>query len=136
MATTSNVNGIPGLAKALRKLPKVAADELRDASQVIAGDVAGEARGRASRLGGVARHVSGSVQARRDRVPAISLGKGQPAAFGAEFGGGRRSTTHQFAPWRGSGRGAGYFLWRTIHDENDRINERYSDALLQALRRI
>ena len=137
MATTSNVKGgIPGLQKALRTLPKAASAELRDAAQEISGFVASDARGRASHLGGVARHVSGSVVARRDRVPAISLGKGDPAAFGAEFGGGRRATTQQFAPWRGSGRGAGYFLWPTIHDQNDRINERYSEALLQALRRI
>ncbi len=135
-ASTETFSSIAGLNKALRKLPKLASDELRDASLGIAGLVAGDARGKAEHLGGVARHVAPSVQARRDRVPVISFGKGQPAAFGAEFGGRRRATTQQFQPWRGSGRGAGYFLYSAIRDDNREINDRYSEALLHALRRL
>lgn len=73
-------------------------------------------RQRASQLGGVHRHV----------VPGINLvgastiqldARRQPAIYGAVWGGGRRPTTRQFPPYRGSG----YMLipqfreeWRTI----------------------
>lgn len=138
MPTTSSVKGgITGLNKVLRKLPKEANDELRAASADIARDVAADARNRAERLGGVARHVAPSIKDMRDRVPKIRLGgSGYPMAFGAEYGGQRRPTTRQFQPFRGSGQGAGYFLWRTVHDQNARINDRYSEALLKALKAL
>lgn len=136
MASTLTVNSIAGLNKILASLSKEASDELRAAARVIADGIADEARGRAERLGGTARHVAPSIKSRRDRVPKISLGgKGDmAAAFGAEYGGQRRPTTQQFEPWRGNRHGAGYFLWPTIRDRNDWINETYSKALLAALR--
>lgn len=138
MAATKTFNSLAGLNKALGKLSRSASDELRVAALGIADGIAAEARGRAERLGGTARHVAPSIRSRRDRVPKISMGgrDSMAAAFGAEFGGARRATTMQFEPWRGSTTGAGYFLWPTIRDRNDWINARYSEALNRALQEL
>jgi hypothetical protein len=141
----SQYNNIAGLNRALRSLPKEATEQLRTASKGIAQMVADEARGRAIRVGGVARHVAPTITATRDRVPAIKMGgSGRlprggvvgDVIWGAEYGGQRRPTTQQFQPWRGSSRGAGYFLWPAIRARSDDIDERYSQALLDALQAI
>lgn len=146
-------NNIAGLSKALRKLPRAATAELRTASVAIAADVAGEARGRAMRVGGVARHVAPTIVGTRDRVPVIRMGSNTrlpstnrnragdrqtvgDVIFGAEFGGGRRPTTHQFSDWRGRAGAAGYFLWPAVRANSDDIRQRYSQALLDALQKV
>lgn len=162
-AKLTNVNGgIAGLNKALRKLPKVASAELRDASRGIAQMVADDAQGRAKRLGGLPAIVAPTIRAASDRVPVVRMGStgklptsggswarsrgssGQTIGdvmWGAEFGGQRRETTSQggstmqFEPWRGVV-GGGYFLWPAVRDDSDEINARYSDALLTALRKV
>lgn len=156
---TSAYNSVAGLNRALRTLPKEATEQLRVASLDIAQDVAGEARGRAVRVGGVARYVAPTITGTRDRVPAVKMGANtklpstnrnragsrQTVAdvmWGAEYGGNRESTgtpkghTTQFNPFRGSGHGAGYFLWPAVRANSDDIQERYSQALLDALRGI
>jgi hypothetical protein len=149
----SKYNSVAGLARALRQLPAEATQQLRRASLDIAGDVAGDARTQATRVGGVARYVAPTIQGTRDRVPAIRMGSTTQlpstrrnrsgsrqtvgdVMWGAEYGGGRRVTTRQFKPYRGSDTGAGYFLWPTIRADHDQIDTRYSRALLDALRGI
>jgi hypothetical protein len=153
MAKQTAYNNIAGLNRALRSLPKLAHAELRTASGVIASDIAAEAAGMAQRVGGVARYVAPTIKARRGDKPAVQMGgtallpgRGGRAnnanqrignvMWGAEFGGQRRDTTQQFQPWRGNKRGAGYFLWPTVRINSDDIMERYSEALLRAMREI
>lgn len=150
---TSQFNTAAGLNRALRQLPRLALEQLRRASLVIAQDVAGDARSGATRVGGVARLVAPSIAGTRDRVPAIKVGgSGRLPATnrsrqgsrqtvgdvwaGAEYGGGRRPTTRQFAPWRGSGQGAGYFLWPAVRANRRQIHDRYSAALDDALQEL
>jgi hypothetical protein len=157
MPTKTTFYSVPALNKTLRKLPKSASAKLRDASQVIAGRIADDAAGRARSLGGLAALVAPTIRSGRDRVPVVRMGDSSrlplsgngwerdrsgsrqtvgDIIWGAEFGGGARSTTQQFQPWRGSGDGAGYFLWPTVRDDREFIRDEYSDALLDALKEM
>ena len=141
----TTLDGIAGLNRALRALPKEASAELRDASQEIAGEVADKARAKASGMGGAAAKVAPTIKARRDRVPVVAMGskkrieRGRSGdrqtvgdlIWGAEFGGRGRNTTQQFLPHRGQD---GYFLWPAVREAD--IGERYSEALLDALNKI
>lgn len=147
MAKTMTFYSVAGLNQALRSLPKSASVKLRDASQVIAGKVAADATSAARSQGGAAGLVAGSIRASRDRVPVVKMGssarlpgdrKGARQTvgdiiWGAEFGGGARPTTRQFRPWRGSGTGAGYFLFPTVRGDRDFIEQQYGDAILAAI---
>lgn len=147
MAKTMTFYNVAGLNKTLRKLPKTASAELRDASQAIADKVAGDARGAATAQGGVARLVAPTIRAGRDRVPLVRMGSSArlPAdgrsrkgdrqtigdvIWGAEFGGGARKTTQQFRPHLGQ---TGYFLWPTVRGDRDFIERAYGDAILDAI---
>ena len=157
MAARATFKSVEGLNKALRKLPKAAVTQLRDASQEIAGRVADDARARAQGLGGLAALVAPTIRAGRDRSPLVKMGNSSPlpeegagweherggpnqtigdAMWGAEFGGGRRPTTRQFSPWRGSGQDAGYFLYPAIRQDEPWIEERYGDALDDAMAEV
>lgn len=151
MAKLTAYNNIAGLNRALRRLPKEATAELRDASRRVADMVAMHAAQRAYSLGGVAALVAPTLKASRDRVPVVKMGGSAklPAfgngwehsrsgarqstgdlIWGAEFGGRGRPSTQQFLPHLGQ---VGYFLWPTVRDDGDEIHEAYSEALLQAL---
>ena len=52
--------------------------------------------------------------------------------YGAEFGGKRRTTTQQFPSWRGSGSGAGYFLYPTARASGKRYYDMWADAVDKA----
>lgn len=136
-------NSIAGLRTALRRLPKQAGAELKDASAEIADDVATQARARAASLGGAWRHLGPTIRVARSSVPTVAIGgrKRLPGrkgprqtvgdlTFGLEFGGGRRPTTQQFMPHLGQ---TGYALWPTVRERSDDIGARYSRALLDAL---
>jgi hypothetical protein len=58
----------------------------------------------------------------------------EPTIFGAEFGGGARKTTRQFQPWRGSGGGAGYFVYPTIRGSASDVSEQVEDAVNDLIR--
>jgi hypothetical protein len=145
------VHDVKGLNAALRRVPKEASVELRKASARIAKGIADEAAGRARGVGGVAALVAPTIRAGRDRVPLVKMGgPGRlPTAgdgwertrdgsrqtvgdviWGAEFGGGARSTTLQFMPHKGT---IGYFLWPTVRDRSDETQEAYGEALQAAL---
>lgn len=148
MARTLRFRDVDGLYKTLRTLPREASATLRKASVVIAGDVASKAAVRARQTRGVAKYVAPTLKARSDRIPKVAMGgtkrlpgrRGEhqtvgDVMWGAEFGGQRRRTTQQFAPWRGNGEDAGYFLWPTIRAEYDTVIERYGEALKDAVDR-
>jgi hypothetical protein len=146
---------VQDLNAVLRSIPKEANATLRDASQSIAGEVAKDAASSASAQGGVAKYVAPTIRAARDRVPYIKMGSSKllpkegngwkrksrkggrqsigDVMWGAEFGGGRRRTTRQFEPWRGSDHGAGYFLWPSVRDNRAYIEKAYGDALNEAI---
>lgn len=139
-------NSIAGLRSALRRLPKTASAELKDASREIAEDVAEQARGRAASLGGAWKYLGPTIRVARSSVPTVAIGgsrrlpgrKGPrqtvgDLTFGLEFGGGARSTTRQFMPHLGT---TGYALWPTVRERSEDIGERYSRALLDALEGI
>jgi hypothetical protein len=153
VAKMTGYTTIPGLNKALRSLPKEVSAKMRDAAQGIAGKVAGKAAGAAQSEGGVAALVAPTIKARRDRIPVVRMGSNArlpsdsrnrigdrqtigDVIWGAEYGGGSKPTTRQFEPWRGSGTGAGYFLWPTVRGMNTEIDDTYSKALLEALEDI
>lgn len=151
---TTTYTTVKGLNRALAKLPKEASAELRTASKAIAQDIADEAAGRARGQGGLAALVAPSIKAARDRVPVVRMGstarlppqgsdweRGRSGSrqtigdviWGAEFGGGARESTRQFLPHKGQ---TGYFLWPTVRDNSDDMQDRYSEALLNALEDI
>jgi hypothetical protein len=86
------------------------------------------------------RAASTLVAVRNESGGAVRLGRGFPGALGAEFGSDRNqrrlgrprgrvvpvSGWNQFKPWRGSDRGAGYFLWPAIREQEDEIINRYT----------
>lgn len=148
MAKMTAFKSVEGLNKALKSLPKEASGTLREASMDIAQDVASRSASEARSQGGIAALVAPTIRVARDRIPAVRMGNSTridserdgdrqtigDIMWGAEFGGRRRSTTQQFLPWRGSGSGAGYFLWPTVRGMEDQIQDRYSEALDDALR--
>lgn len=132
------VEGLAELNRALRALGgREFQAELRDAGREIAGEVAGDAQGIASGLGGVAAKTAPSISAAAGFTSAgVSLGgSAYPFAMGAEFGGQRLPTTQQFKPWKGSGSGAGYFVYESIRRNSDRIGETYLDAVDKVIKR-
>lgn len=154
MTKTTTYTTVKGLNRALSQLPKEASAELRTAAKAIAADIAQEAQGRARGQGGLAALVAPTIRAARDRVPKIVMGSARKlpesgsdwergrsgsrqtvgdVIWGAEFGGGARDTTQQFLPHKGR---TGYFLWPTVRDNSDDMQERYSEALDDALESI
>jgi len=148
-AKTTTYTTVKGLNRALARLPKEASAELRTAAKAIASEIAQEATARAKTVGGVAKFVT--VRAYRDRVPTIRMGSTAKlptsgegwthsrdgarqtigdVIWGAEFGGQARDVTQQFMPHLGR---TGYFMWPTVRDRSDWMQDRYSEALLKAL---
>ena len=77
------IPGLNGLLRDLRKLPKEAQGELRDASVDIATRHMVPAwRSAALRAGPWGRKIAESVRARRDRVPAVIIGGGRKVFAG------------------------------------------------------
>lgn len=156
MAKTVVFNEVPDLMRVLKGLDKEASAELRGEAFEIAADIAKVAASSARSQGGLPALIAPGITGRRDRVPTVKMGgsrklpprvnaQGEPvkrkganqnvgdAMWGAEFGGQRRPTTQQFRPWRGSGSGAGYFLYPAVRELADDMQDRYGDALLRAI---
>ena len=132
-----SVEGLPELQKSLRELDRGLEKELSKANRDVARFVATEAAGAASSLGGVAAKAAPSVRASASSgFAGVSLGgSGYPFAGGAEFGGQRRSTTMQFAPWRGAGANAGYFVYPTVRRNSQRIEDTWGEAVDTVIRK-
>lgn len=126
------VEGLNELNRALKAIGgRELQNELKAAGKTVADAVASDARSNAYSLGGVAALVAPSIaSSARFTGAGVSLGgASHPAAAGAEFGGGGRPTTQQFAPWRGSGSDAGYFVYPAIRSNSDRIADEYLGAV-------
>lgn len=151
MTAKATYYSVAGLNKSLRRLPKEAKVELRNGAERIARKVAADAQARAKSQGKLAAIVAPTIRSGRDTVPIVKMGSASrlPEAggdwqrtrsgsrqtigdviWGAEFGGGRRAP--QFLPWRGSGDGAGYFLWPTVKADRGYIEDTYNDAMAEA----
>lgn len=131
------IDGLPELQRALRAVGGGLDKQLREVGKDVAKMVTSEARSRASGLGSVAAKSAPSLRASTaGGGGGVILGGGaHPYALGAEFGGQRRPTTQQFKPWRGSGEGAGYFLYPSIRDNAERIEKEWADGVDDLLRR-
>ena len=88
---------------------------------------ASRVRARGASAGSQARLAARSVQTSGGSLLAAA-GGGTPAAifYGAEFGGGGRPRTRQFATHRGT---RGYWFWPTLNADDERIVEAFADAL-------
>jgi hypothetical protein len=131
------IEGMSSLRRELRRVSTEFPREIRTENLAVAQDVATRARSEASSLGGVHRHVQSGIKAGATMSAGrITLdGIRQPAIFGAEFGGGRRPSTRQFPPWRGSGRNAGYMVYPTIWDRSHDIASQYEKLIDDLLKR-
>lgn len=142
-------SNIEGLRAALRKLPKEAADKLKDASGEAAELVATGAQREASFVqrqpkGGAWKYLAPTIKAYRGKVPEVKIGgkraipgrRGTSVGdllWGLEFGGGARPSTRQFYRHQGQ---RGYALWPTVRARADDTFALYSGALLDALEAI
>jgi hypothetical protein len=132
------VDGLKQLLRDVRKVERDLPKEMRQQLLPVSQKVLSRARGRAESLGGIQRHaVRRGLRAGATQNSAwIKLvGTREPTIFGAEFGGGRRKTTRQFPPWRGSGGGAGYFVYPTIRGMSGDITHQLEDAIQDLVRR-
>jgi len=135
--TVAEIKGLNQLLKVLSKIPKELQNEVRDASQEIAGDlVAGAQRAASTPLQNLA---ASGLKAKRDRVPVVRVPKTQARPgvkftdifYGAEFGGGARPTTQQFLPHKGK---QGYFLYPTARSQARANTEKWAEAVDKAFR--
>jgi hypothetical protein len=131
------VDGLKQMLRDVRKIERELPKEMRQHLMPISQRVMSQATQRAQSLGGVQRHaVRRGLRAGATQNTAWIklLGTKEPTIFGAEFGGGRRSTTRQFPPWRGSGGGAGYFVYPTIRGMSGDISNDLEDGVKALLR--
>jgi hypothetical protein len=128
------VHGLRELNRALKQVEGGTPNALRDTNKKVAQTVTTKARSNAASLGGVAAHVAPSLSAVAGATSAGVAGGGAryPMFGGAEFGSIRYK---QFAPWRGNGPDAGYFLYPAIRDEAPHIEEQYAEALNELTRK-
>ena len=152
---TAELHTIPGLNRALRRLPKDAKRELTEASKDIAESVASDARNEASALvsrSGGWKYLGPTIRAVTSSKPQIKMGsarklpkhadgrkrKGKTQTVGSllwglEFGGGAGPKTQQFLPHLGT---EGYALWPTVREHSEETQDHYSKALLIALEQM
>lgn len=133
------VDGVQQLLRALSKIDKDLQAQVRDASQAIAQQLVDTASSRA--VTPLQRLAMSGVKVRRDRIPSVAVGRtalpGHPGVkasdvfFGAEFGGGRRSTTRQFPAHRGR---RGYFLYPAARDQGRRFYDLWATAIDDAFK--
>ena len=133
-----------GMTNALEKIAAQAERELDDGAGDAARTIASKASARASAIGGATALVAGAVRA---SGPEVSIAGGARASryatvgdlmFAAEYGARTPQTRSRWPghPWRGSGSGAGYFLWPTIAQSDDRIMDDWTSGFDAMLRRV
>lgn len=144
---TLKVDGLRELNRSLRAIGPEAQVELKEASRKVAQFVADDAKAAAMSLGGLAEKTAPSIKP-------VGGVNGAGVAFGgarypfggvAEFGAYATKRTGwyankplgkpQFEPWRGNDRGAGYFVYPSIRQDEDRIFTEFTDAVDGILKR-
>jgi hypothetical protein len=131
------VDGLKQLIRDVRRVERDLPKTMRVRMLPISQSVVVEARRRGQSLGGVQTHAvrrglrGGATQ---NTAWIKLLASREPTILGAEFGGGRRRTTRQFPPWRGSGRNAGYFVYPTLRESSDDIIRQLEDSVRDLLR--
>lgn len=134
---TVRIDGAQATLKAFRELPKEASDELREASQELSQSMARWLQASGSAEGRQASLLTGTVKAKRDRLPYVvvggtrRIGHAWPGAgrapaysllFGSEFG---SSRGHGFKPHRGK---VGYWIFPTIEAHEGDIARKWQDT--------
>lgn len=138
-----DLDGVPETLRALRRLGPDASDALRAASLTLSEDLAAKIRAAGQAEGRQAALLVGTVKARRDRLPSVTIGGSSPAVgrrwpgrgrakpyellFGSEFGG----HGHGFKPHRGR---QGYWINPTVERENPAINRAWNGAADRVVR--
>jgi hypothetical protein len=124
------------LLRDARRVEKDLPKAMRQSLLPISRQVLSRATQRAQSQGGVAAHaVRRGLRAGATQNTAwIKLLGREPTIFGAEFGGGARKTTRQFQPWRGSGGGAGYFVYPTIRGSAADVSGQVESAVADLIR--
>lgn len=138
---------VQGLRQIRRRLELLAdpdkTAEFSEAGRAVAQLIVAKAQARAGGMGPREARAAATLEPASFAAGAGVLCGGAPGAFGSEFGadrnqrragrpGGEPAGVHgwnQFRPWKGSGPGAGYFLWPTIRSETDEVLDIYGQAL-------
>ena len=116
------------LYRLLGTLEKEISAEVRDASGALAADfVAGAVSRAPSRQN---RAALETLSVKRDRVPAVTSRLAW--FYGAEFGGGRRATTHQFPAHRGR---TGYGFYPYLRAEGRRLADEWARTVFGVIDR-
>lgn len=120
------VEGLDDTIRFLSRLPAVIEKAADAAAKDAAGDEVPRIRSRAGQVGRREALAARSVRSSPDGIVAAA-GGGTPAAifYGAEFGGGGRPRTRQFAPYNQGG----YFLYPQLRDDEALMADRVFDAL-------
>lgn len=136
MNVKHRIEGVDAFRDDLKRLAKDLddGDVMRDAHYAIGQLVVDSAASRANALGRMEAKAAKSLRAGRAKNSAsVTIGGASaPFALGAEFGSNRFS---QFRPWRGSGKGAGYWLWPAVRAEDRAIERVYEQAIDKATAR-
>jgi hypothetical protein len=136
--TELQIVGLNELLKALNKIDKDLQNNVRDASQQIAYDMAKAAQAEAGTA--QARMVAGALKVKRDRVPTVRMPstgisgkkgvKYTDVFYGSEFGGQGRPSTMQFEPHRGR---RGYWLYPSARRNSQRNFKTWWEAVDKAM---
>lgn len=102
------------------------------ATRAVASRSVAASRSAAGQIGGVQRHILPGLNVYGGNNIRLDV-RSQPAILGAVFGGGRRSTTRQFPPWRGSGRNSGYILFPELRQQERQLDRIVVDLIDKAL---
>lgn len=144
------VEGLREFRRELKRLdhPQLTND-LKDVNVRVAELVRVAAVARSRGQGAMASRAADTLRAARQAArAALILGNTRtPFALGAEFGSGRnklrmlpnegtaRLGWNQFKPWRGSGQGAGYFLYPAIREKETEAVEMFGDEITKLAQR-
>lgn len=136
-----SIKGARETIAAFRALPKEASAELRDASTRISQTEAVKIRAAATSSSKQSALVASGIKARRDRLPAITVGGAKRVGrnrkplnkimYGANFG---ATYLHQFRPHRGAGEDD-YWFFSTVEKDLPRMIDQWGRAVDKVLRR-
>lgn len=129
------VHDLRGFARELRAASRAAPKVVQRENKRFAERVATTTRAEYSRQHpSMSGRGAGSIRPLATATRAqVAIGSGRaPYVLGQEFGSIRY---RQFPAWRGSGPGAGYFLYPTVREELPELREDYLDAVGDALER-